>query len=139
MQIMKEVRNGVTILTPSGYMVASTIDSFRKVINQIQNDKTSRIILDMGKIRMIDSAGIGTIVKLVKTCKNTGCEVKITSLLKHIREAFDMLRLNKVMDIYMSLEEAFKSYALIENIEPQVTYFVQAQNRLAGNHSTVIE
>ena len=110
MRVIIEKREGVTLLMPLGYMVNGNINYLREIIKDIQNKKIKDVIINLGRIRMIDSEGFAAIVYLVKICRLLGGDVKLASMRNHIEEIYMMMRLNKVVVSYPSIDDALKSF-----------------------------
>ena len=110
MRVIIEKREGVTLLIPLGYMVNGNINSFREIIKDIQNEKIKNVIINLGRIRMIDSEGFTVMVYLVKICRLLGGDVKLASMRNHIEEIYMMMRLNKVIASYPSTDDALQSF-----------------------------
>ena len=110
MRVIIEKREGVTLLIPLGYMVNGNINSFREIIKDIRNEKIKNVIINLGRIRMIDSEGFTVMVYLVKICRLLGGDVKLASMRNHIEEIYMMMRLNKVIASYPSTDDALQSF-----------------------------
>ena len=110
MRVIIEKREGVTLLIPLGYMVNGNINSFREIIKDIQNEKIKNVIINLGRIKMIDSEGFTVMDYLVKICRLLGGDVKLASMRNHIEEIYMMMRLNKVIASYPSTDDALQSF-----------------------------
>jgi len=109
MEIIKEDSKGIILLHISGYMVADTIDSLKKVISQFQGTEKNRVILNLEKVKMIDSSGIGAIAFMIKRFRGTGGDLKIANAKGNVAEIFEITKLYKTIDMYNSLKEAAES------------------------------
>ena len=110
MQISKENKNGVTLLRLSGDMTKNNMGPFNKVIKELQNEKTNKVILDLENITMIDSSGFGAICFLYKRYNSPGGNVRIASLKEPLAKLFKMVKFDKIFEIYPSAKEALKSF-----------------------------
>jgi anti-anti-sigma factor len=52
-----------------------------------------RIILDLGELVFMDSSGLGTIVGLYVSARNSGCRLELVNMSKPIRELLGMSQL----------------------------------------------
>src|SRR6056297_284199 len=66
------------------------------------------IILDFQGVPYIDSAGLGTLVSILREVRNYQKELKIVALRKNIKRIFEMTRLDNIFNIYDTIEEADK-------------------------------
>jgi anti-sigma B factor antagonist len=110
LQIIKENKNGVTLLKFYGEMTENNIGYFKKAIKELQNIKENTVILDLEKITMIDSSGIGAICFLYKRYHSSEKNIIITSLKEPFARLFKMVKFDKIFEIYPSVEEALKTF-----------------------------
>jgi anti-sigma B factor antagonist len=57
-----------------------------------------RIILDLEKLVFMDSSGLGTVVGLYVSARNSGCKVELCNMSKPIRELLGMSQLLSVFE-----------------------------------------
>lgn len=84
-------------------------ESIQQVVDTVRNDienGTRCFIMDMGGIEILNSIGIGMLVRTVKAVNETGGKVIFTSVPPKIHELLQIIKLNSVMDIAQSIEEA---------------------------------
>jgi anti-sigma B factor antagonist len=58
----------------------------------------------MSDVSYIDSAGLGSIVSLIKESKKSEKEIVLVSLKKQIKKIFEMTKLDKIIRIEDTLE-----------------------------------
>jgi anti-sigma B factor antagonist len=67
-----------------------------------------KLVLDFGAVEFVDSTGIGTVVALHNKLQDRG--VFAVSALQHqVRSLFKLTRMDKVVAVYDSTEEALKA------------------------------
>ena len=106
----EEIREGVVIIRLSGYLVASNPTALRELIG-IGRHRTKRVIIDLCKVRYIDSRGLASIYTVVTTCRSLGGDAKLAGMQHHVRQPFLHLRLDKQIDHFPSPEEALQSFS----------------------------
>jgi len=81
-----------------GRMVAGENDHLHSKIRQlIPHNK--RIVLDLTDLAMMDSTGLGTLVRLYVAAKSAGCDLELINLNKRIRELLGVTKLLSVFTI----------------------------------------
>ena len=70
----------------------------------------TRIVLDLGKLGFVDSAGLGALIAARTATVNRGASIKLANLTKKLRDALTITKLVTVFDVYDSVEEAIKSF-----------------------------
>ncbi|MBF0330106.1 MAG: STAS domain-containing protein [Nitrospirae bacterium] len=71
--------------------------------------KESLLIVDFGGVSYIDSSGIATFVEGLKGVMSFGGKMKMFGLRPAIMEIFSFSKLDKVFDIYGTIEDACNS------------------------------
>ena len=64
------------------------------------------LVMNFEKVNFIDSSGIGLIVSIFKTLQQKEGKFALTNLSKKNEEIFSITRLNKILEIYDSEQEA---------------------------------
>ena len=81
-----------------GKLVAGENDQLHIKIRQlIPGNK--RIVLDLTELTMMDSTGLGTLVRLYVTARSAGCNLELIHLSKRIRELLGLANLLSVFTI----------------------------------------
>lgn len=69
-----------------------------------------KIIIDCRNLKMVSSAGIGSLVMLQKRLRQRGGVVKLAALFGPAAEVIKIVKLDKVFDIYGDMEYARESF-----------------------------
>jgi anti-sigma B factor antagonist len=64
------------------------------------------LILDLGGVDYMDSAGLGELTGAYTSAKNKGCDLKLTHLTKKIDGLMQITKLATIFDIYTDEKEA---------------------------------
>lgn len=108
--VEKEV-NGVTVLELSGRItLGEESNQLRTKLKDALSSGKSRLVLDLGEVTYIDSAGLGTLVAGFTSAQNQGASLKLASLTKRFREQLNITKLVTVFDVYDSVGDAVKSF-----------------------------
>ncbi len=110
MQISIKEKNEVTLLILSGTLTVDSIYHLKETLNRFDNEKKKDVIVDLGNIKMIDSAGIGSLAYVGKRCRSHGGIMKIASLNETVENVFKILKFDALFEIYPSTEEALRSF-----------------------------
>jgi len=111
MQINERKIGDVTILDMKGKMTLGDGDEMLrgKVANLVQaGDK--KIVLNLGDVPYIDSAGLGEIVRTYTTVSRQGGALKLLNLTKRITDLLAITKLLTVFDTFETEAEAVKSF-----------------------------
>lgn len=100
----------VTILRPQGDVLFGRGDvELREVVREQLEAGHRLIVLDLTKVRVIDSAGLGELVASLKRVREKGGALKIFGLSQRVSDALLTSRLVEILDIYESERDALAS------------------------------
>ncbi len=102
--------NGVLIVVPpEANLDAASSEEFKRAMAELiaQNP---RIVLDMRNVDFLDSSGCGALLSCFRQTANAGGCLKVFNLRERVSALFDLLKLNQVIDVYASKEEALKHH-----------------------------
>jgi len=101
----------VTVLTLSGQLILDDGDLiFRKRIHDLVERGRIKVVLDLGSVDYIDSAGVGMIVGKLKTLRERGGDMKLVNLNMRGLRVFGMTKLLLVFESYETADGAVTSY-----------------------------
>jgi len=111
LQIVEKESSGVTILALSGRVtLGEESNQLRSHIKEMLAEGAKRLVLDLGNVSYIDSAGLGTLVAGYTSSQSQGAVMKLANLTKRFREQLNITKLVTVFDVYDSVEAAAKSF-----------------------------
>ena len=104
--------NGIGVVQISKSLTAATVDSFREQLSGWQEveSEVKNYVIDLEQVDFMDSAGLGTLIAVLKRVTEQGGDMKIACLQKKPRMVFEITRAYKVFEIYDSVEEALKGF-----------------------------
>ncbi|MGA9771185.1 MAG: STAS domain-containing protein [Blastocatellia bacterium] len=112
MDIKERVVDGVSVLDLSGKIVLGEGDGqVRERIKDLLSDGQKKILLNLGDVTYVDSAGLGALISSYTTTKREGGQLKLVNLTKRIQDLLAITKLITVFDTYESEQEALESYS----------------------------
>ena len=106
---VKEAGN-VTVVAPRGDVDMAVADQVRQRLTGLVDVGHPRLVLDLGAVAYIDSSGLGALVAAMKHARAAGGDLKVCRMDQDLRTIFEMTRLNKVMAIHGTREEALAAW-----------------------------
>jgi anti-sigma B factor antagonist len=111
MKIEERAVDGVTILDLQGKMLIGEGDELlREKINQLVENGTEKIILNLAEVPYVDSAGLGEIVRCYTTVSRKNGKLKLLHLTKRIHDLLSITKLLTVFETYDNEQDAVKSF-----------------------------
>jgi anti-sigma B factor antagonist len=112
MDIKERVVDGVSVLDLSGKIVLGEGDGqVRERIKDLLSDGQKKILLNLGDVTYVDSAGLGALISSYTTTKREGGQLKLVNLTKRIQDLLAITKLITVFDTYETEQEALESYS----------------------------
>jgi anti-sigma B factor antagonist len=110
--IAENQRNGVTILKLTGRLVlGEESNELRTTIKRLLDAGDNKVLVDLGEVSYIDSAGLGTLVSGFTSTRNAGGTMKLANLTKKVNEQLNITKLVTVFDVFDNVAAGLKSFA----------------------------
>ena len=109
-----DVRNtdDVIIVDLDGRLVLGVGDEIlRDVVNELLAEDWKKIVLNLRKVTIIDSSGIGEVVASWKLAKRFGASLKLMRPAPQIQRTLRLTQLLPLLEVFESEEEAVASFA----------------------------
>ena len=101
----------VTVLDLKGKLTLGDGDELlRNKINSLIQAGTKKILLNLGDVPYIDSAGLGEVVRTYTTASRQGGSLKLLNLTKRIKDLLAITKLLTVFETFDTEAEAVKSF-----------------------------
>jgi len=111
MKITNRDEGGVTIIEPKGKITIGEGDLIlRDEITKNLSEEKKKLVLDLGGVSYMDSAGVGELVSVYTSVKNRGGELKLANLTKKIKDLLTITQLMTIFDTYDSVGDAVGSF-----------------------------
>ena len=102
------------ILDVQGRVVGDASLELRRSINgwlaEIPDEEKPKVILNLNKVSMMDSSGLGVLVSSYTSVQKRGGRLVLAGLGRGLQNLVAITKLTRVFDIYEDEEEAAKSF-----------------------------
>jgi anti-sigma B factor antagonist len=125
LEIKEKELQGIIILELSGRLVLGQESmDFRGKIKEVLEKSDwikekwgwdTRIVLDLGALGFVDSAGLGALTAARTSAANRGAGMKLANLTKKMRDALTITKLVTIFDVYDSVEAAVSAFPPAEH------------------------
>jgi anti-sigma B factor antagonist len=112
MQIDQRTSGDVAIVVISGDITLSKGGDvlLKDKVQSLLQQGHRKIVLDMGGVAYVDSAGLGQLVQVYATTSHLGGSLKLLNLTKRLKDLLVLTKLLTVFEAYDSESEAVKSF-----------------------------
>lgn len=110
MQLDIEKIGEITVLTvPGAHLDAGNIKEYKQAIDPVLKT-ASRLVADLSKVDFVDSAGLGTLLSVLRQTTAAGGDFRLCGLTRPVRALFQLVRMHRVFGIYNDRAEALASF-----------------------------
>jgi|SRR5450432_1499967 len=89
--------DGLTRLAIEGELDAVSVSDLRGELENLLTRRPTRVDIDLSRLRMVDSSGVGALVSLYKRVRAQGGSIVVSGLRDQPLAIFRLLRLDRVM------------------------------------------
>ena len=106
MNLYNTIENDINIITVADSRIdAAAAIKFKDAMRATTDDGPARVVLDMSRVKFVDSSGLGAIVAAMKQL-GSGRKLDLAGLTPDVDKVFRLTRMNSVFDIYDDLDSA---------------------------------
>ena len=111
MTIASRIDRGVLILEPGGQLtIGSGNVELDRVVDEIVETETPRILVNLREVEVIDSSGIGSLAAAYFRISAQGGAVKLVHLPEKIQNVLHLAQLHRLFEIYDDEHTAIESF-----------------------------
>ncbi len=105
--------NDILIITPdvANLDVKYAVEFKEKVIQLITESEANNVVLDLNQVQFIDSAGLGSLLSILRLLHSQGGDLKLARVHRPIKTMFELVAMNKIFDIHDQTEDAISSFS----------------------------
>lgn len=91
------VQRDVSVLRVEGELDALSVVDLRPIISRIGEERPKQMVVDLSRLRLIDSSGVGAIVSLFKQVRANGGTLVVEGVRDQPLAILRLLRLDRVL------------------------------------------
>ena len=117
-QVSAEVagsRNHISIIKVGGYIDTTTSSELERSLDSLLKQGRFFIIVDLGNVDYISSAGWGIFISEIKSIRENGGDLKLVRMVPDVYEIFELLEFHHILDVYDSVDEAINKFEVLES------------------------
>ena len=107
---IEEVGDIGVVVVPLEELDASNTADFKRDMAPLL-EAHSKLMLDLAKLRFVDSSGLGAFLSCLRKLKAKGGDLKLFGMSKAVRAVFELVRMHRVFDIYATKADALRAFA----------------------------
>jgi anti-sigma B factor antagonist len=104
----RQTGNAIVVDVIGDITLYNSPDVRKVLIDLLRTKRTARVIVNMLKVRYIDSAGVASLVEGLKISRDLKSSFALFGLSRTAREVLELTRLIKVFEVYENEDDALK-------------------------------
>lgn len=111
MQLAVETVGNVAVVTiPVEDLDGTNAEEFKRDVAPVLATH-SNLVLDVSRLRFVDSAGLGSVISCLRKLNAKGGDLKLSGMSTPVRGVIELVRMHRVFDILPTKEEAVRAFA----------------------------
>jgi len=111
MQINEQRQGEVVVLGLKGKMMGGPeTQAVHEKIKEIVANGANRIVIDLGKVKWMNSSGLGMLMGALTTIKNADGDLKLANVTEKVQSLFMITKLITIFETYESVDDAVGSF-----------------------------
>jgi anti-anti-sigma factor len=125
-------RRDVALFRVKGYLDTQTCTEMLREMTAVLKQGIFYIIVDMGQVNYVSSAGWGVFVGEIKGIRENGGDLKLVQMMPEVYDVFEMLEFHRILECYDSIEEAIDDFDLSIGLDVTKSVFQAFPTREHG-------
>jgi anti-sigma B factor antagonist len=109
--VRKNSENGVHVIHLRGDLkLGDPVDGLRQACLDLMNDGETKLVINLGEVPMIDSSGIGVLVRTLTQTKQHGGALKLVNPSKFALQTLKIVGLLNLFELFDDEKQAVQSF-----------------------------
>lgn len=104
----EQVADITIVVLPGEQLDAGNAKEFKRDIAPVL-EPCRKVVFDLRELRFIDSSGLGAILSCLRQLNAKGGDLKLCEMTKPVRALFELVRMHKIFDIYVTKADALRA------------------------------
>jgi anti-sigma B factor antagonist len=120
-------QSDISIIKVGGYIDTTTSSELERALDVLLKAGTFRIIIDLGNVDYISSAGWGIFISEIKGIRERGGDLKLARMIPDVYEVFELLEFHYILKAYDTIEQAIQEFDKESGVS---TYIEQPEEKI---------
>jgi anti-anti-sigma factor len=111
MEISVRKQRSVQVIRLKGPLrLGPAVEDFKKTLRGFVAEGEVNLVLVLNEVPMIDSSGIGELIRTQKTCKEEGGDIKLVEPGKFVLHTMNLVKITELFDIHPDENAAVEAF-----------------------------
>jgi len=103
-------QNHISVIKVGGYIDTTTSAELERSLDSLLKAGSYNIIVDLGEVDYISSAGWGIFISEIKGIREKGGDLKLVRMIPEVYEVFELLEFHYILKAFDTIEEAIEDF-----------------------------
>jgi len=103
-------KNDISVIKVGGYIDTTTSAELENALETLLRNGTINIIIDLGNVDYISSAGWGIFISEIKGIREKGGDLKLVRMIPDVYEVFELLEFHYILKAFDTIDEAIEDF-----------------------------
>lgn len=103
-------QSDISIIRVGGYIDTTTSSELERALDSLIKAGVFRVIIDLGNVDYISSAGWGIFISEIKGIRERGGDLKLAKMIPDVYEVFELLEFHYILKAFDSIDEAVQDF-----------------------------
>ena len=103
-------QSDISIIRVGGYIDTTTSSELERALDSLLKAGVFRVIIDLGNVDYISSAGWGIFISEIKGIRERGGDLKLAKMIPDVYEVFELLEFNYILKAFDTIEDAIRDF-----------------------------
>ncbi|MBN1551618.1 STAS domain-containing protein, partial [bacterium] len=104
------VQDSISIIKIGGYIDTTTSSELEHALNSLLKSGSFNIIIDLGNVDYVSSAGWGIFISEIKGIREKGGDLKLVRMIPEVYEVFELLEFHYILKAFENIDEAINDF-----------------------------
>ncbi|MCK4236242.1 MAG: STAS domain-containing protein [Candidatus Krumholzibacteria bacterium] len=100
----------ISVISVRGYVDTTTSAELEESLKRLLRKGRFNIIIDLGGVSYISSAGWGIFISEIKKIRENGGDLKLAAMVGDVYEIYELLEFQTILESFDSIDEAIESF-----------------------------
>lgn len=112
MQINEQMKGDVAVISLKGKLMGGPeTTAIHDKVKDLVDNNIKKVVIDLGKVKWMNSSGLGVLMGSMTTLKNANGELKLANVTDKVKSLFMITKLITIFDTHDSIDEAVGNFS----------------------------
>lgn len=103
-------QSDISIIRVGGYIDTTTSSELERALDSLIKAGVFRVIIDLGNVDYISSAGWGIFISEIKGIRERGGDLKLAKMIPDVYEVFELLEFHYILKAFDTIDDAIQDF-----------------------------